>query len=211
MNKNLISWAITALCVVLAVVLIFAVTKLDEDKSVGGIITGFFTPEEEKPSDNKNEAVTEDEEDWADPVFGEDDGFEGSDIPAQNQSSAENNSSASSSSETSSNSNNAPSINNSSKPSGGSSSSGSSSDSSSEGSSSGSSESPAKPGTLSYEEYMAMSGENQKAYMNSFDDIDDFFDWFDAAKAKYEEENPSIEIDGDGVIDFEEIFGENNP
>ena len=187
MNKNLIKWAITVLCVILAVILVFVVTNIDKDKSGGNIITGFFTPDEEKTSDNKSENIPESEEDWADPVIGEDDGFEGSDVPAQSHSSAESNSSVSTSSSegSSSNSNNAPSINSSSKPSGGSSSSGSSS---------GSSEAPK---ALGFEEYIAMSGEEQKKYMESFSSVEAFFAWYNDAKAKYDEENAGIEIDGE--------------
>ncbi|MBR2223812.1 MAG: hypothetical protein IJ973_05750, partial [Christensenellaceae bacterium] len=55
--------------------------------------------------------------------------------------------------------------------------------------------------TTSYEAYHAMSGEEQRAFMESFDDIEDFFAWYNNAKAEYEAKNPDIEIT-DGNIDL---------
>lgn len=62
-------------------------------------------------------------------------------------------------------------------------------------------------GKMKYEEFHAMAPSKQQAYMESFDDIDEFFEWYNAAKAKYEKENPSIEVDG-GAIDLDKIANE---
>lgn len=61
---------------------------------------------------------------------------------------------------------------------------------------------PAKE-TTEYEKYLAMSGQQQKAFMESFDSIEAFFEWLNEAKAEYEAANPAIEID-DVVIDLGE-------
>ena len=53
-----------------------------------------------------------------------------------------------------------------------------------------------------YEKYMAMSGADQKVYMESFDSIEAFFNWLQNAKAEHEAANPSIEIGADGKIDI---------
>lgn len=63
-----------------------------------------------------------------------------------------------------------------------------------------------EPGTLSYEGYNAMSGAQQRAYMESFENIDDFFDWYFEAKEAYEAEHPDIDV-GDAVIDLDELMG----
>jgi hypothetical protein len=51
-----------------------------------------------------------------------------------------------------------------------------------------------------------MSPAEQQAYVESFDSIDQFFDWYNTAKAEYEAANPPIDV-GDGVIDMEDIIG----
>lgn len=51
-----------------------------------------------------------------------------------------------------------------------------------------------------YEKLMEMSGEEQQAFMESFESLDAFFAWLEAAKAEYEAKNPGIEIGGDGII-----------
>ena len=50
--------------------------------------------------------------------------------------------------------------------------------------------------SMTYEEFEALTPAEQRAFQESFSDIELFFDWYDAAKAKYEEENPPIEIGG---------------
>lgn len=137
------------------------------------------------------------------------DDFEGSDLPSGNGSgenkpaSSESSSSGSSSGNTSSRPSSG---NTSSRPSSGSSSSKPSSGSSSSAPSIGDSE---EDGKVTYEEFMAMDGTEQEKYMNSFGDIDAFFNWYNDAKEIYEKENPSIEI-GNGPIDMEEIINGKN-
>ena len=59
---------------------------------------------------------------------------------------------------------------------------------------------PAGPDTsLTYEEFIAMSGAEQRKYQESFGDISKFFDWYNAAKEAYEKENPPIIIGGGSV------------
>lgn len=52
-------------------------------------------------------------------------------------------------------------------------------------------------GRLTYEQYNALSAEEQEEYFNSFDTIDDFFAWYNQAKQEYEDSQEYIEI-GDG-------------
>jgi hypothetical protein len=59
-----------------------------------------------------------------------------------------------------------------------------------------------------YEWYHSLSGEQQMAYMETFDSLAAFFDWYNAAKEEHEKLKPGIEI-GSGDIDFGDIFGGN--
>ncbi len=59
-----------------------------------------------------------------------------------------------------------------------------------------------------FEWYNALSGEEQMAYMESFDSLAAFFDWYNAAKDEYEQLHPSIEI-GNGEIDLGDLLGGN--
>ena len=59
---------------------------------------------------------------------------------------------------------------------------------------------------VSYEEYNAMTPEEQEAYFEQFESVADFVAWYQAAKAEYEEQNPDIDV-GDGSIDIGEIIG----
>ena len=52
-----------------------------------------------------------------------------------------------------------------------------------------------------FEKYHSMSGQEQQAFINSFESIEDFFTWYNAAKAEYEAQNPGINV-GDGDIDL---------
>jgi hypothetical protein len=55
---------------------------------------------------------------------------------------------------------------------------------------------PANPDTsLTYEQYMAMTPEQQFAHYNTYSSPQAFFEWFNAAKLEYENSIP--EIDGD--------------
>ena len=64
-------------------------------------------------------------------------------------------------------------------------------------------------GEMTYEKYNAMSGDDQMAFFNTFDSVEAFMDWYNAAKEKYEAEHPAIEIEG-GEIDLDAIFGTGN-
>lgn len=66
---------------------------------------------------------------------------------------------------------------------------------------------PTEPGTkvpeskdLDYLKYHNMSGAEQAAFINSFDSMDDFIKWYNAAKKEYEDS--LIEIDDDTVLDL---------
>ena len=60
-----------------------------------------------------------------------------------------------------------------------------------------------------YEDFQKMTPAEQQAYMSSFDSIEAFFAWYEAAKAEHEAANPPIDV-GDGNIDLDEIIGGNN-
>lgn len=57
-----------------------------------------------------------------------------------------------------------------------------------------------------YEAYHAMSGAEQKAYLESFESIEAFFEWYNAAAAEYEAAHPDIEIEN-GSVDLSQITG----
>ena len=50
---------------------------------------------------------------------------------------------------------------------------------------------------MTYEKYIAMSPEEQQAYYKSFPSATEFFNWYNAAKEKYEAEQNYIEVDGE--------------
>lgn len=52
---------------------------------------------------------------------------------------------------------------------------------------------------IEYERYMAMSGAEQIAYMESFGSVEAFFEWLNKAKDEYEAANPIIPIEGDEI------------
>jgi hypothetical protein len=56
------------------------------------------------------------------------------------------------------------------------------------------------PALPDFEEYCAMSAEDQMEFFESFASPADFFTWYNAAKEKYLEENPGIEIGPGGAI-----------
>ena len=58
-------------------------------------------------------------------------------------------------------------------------------------------------GWLSYEEYNALSAEEQESYYNSFASVEEFFDWYNVAKQEYEDAQDREIIDGDGGLDIE--------
>lgn len=67
---------------------------------------------------------------------------------------------------------------------------------------------PAGSDEVDYEAFQAMSPAQQQAHMESFADLDQFFDWYNAQKEQYEKEHPSIEVDG-GSIDLDKIVNGN--
>lgn len=56
--------------------------------------------------------------------------------------------------------------------------------------------------SLTYEGYMAMTGEQQQAVIDWFASPDVFVRWFNAVEAQYKAEHPDIEIGADGVVDL---------
>ena len=60
---------------------------------------------------------------------------------------------------------------------------------------------PQSPAALTYEQYNALSGEEQLAYMESFASMADYFAWYNAAKKAYEDSQNRIEV-SDGHIDL---------
>lgn len=75
----------------------------------------------------------------------------------------------------------------------------------SSGNGNGSTELPA-PGTLSYEDFIKLTPEQQQAYQESYGldeaGLQAFFKWYSEAKAAYEKEHPPEEIPSDGKIDL---------
>ena len=59
-----------------------------------------------------------------------------------------------------------------------------------------------------YSDYMNMSAAEQQAFIESFESLDAFMDWFNQAKAEHNANDNSIEV-GSGTIDLEEITGGN--
>ena len=78
-------------------------------------------------------------------------------------------------------------------------------------------EEPSQPSTapteedkpMDYQTFHAMSGAEQQAFQQSFESLDEFFEWYNDAKEAYEKANPPIEVGGDGVIDMEDLVGGN--
>ena len=57
---------------------------------------------------------------------------------------------------------------------------------------------------LTYEEYNAMTAEEQEEYFHSFKTVEDFFAWYNKAKQEYEANQNYTEIGGDGNINIGE-------
>lgn len=53
-----------------------------------------------------------------------------------------------------------------------------------------------------YQKYNSMTDEEQEDFFNSFENLNDFFAWYNKAKKEYEDR--SIVIDSDSIIDFGE-------
>ena len=64
------------------------------------------------------------------------------------------------------------------------------------------------PEPMTYEEYLAMSPEEQEAYYDSFPSYVEFFAWLNAAKEEYEQANKNPTLGEDGSLDVGDIFGD---
>lgn len=64
-------------------------------------------------------------------------------------------------------------------------------------------------GSTEYERYLAMSGDEQQAFFESFGDPAAFFAWLNNARAEYEALYPGIDV-GDGVIDLNDYIVSGN-
>lgn len=64
-------------------------------------------------------------------------------------------------------------------------------------------------GMLTYESYEAMTEAQQIEFMESFEDMEAFFEWYNTAKAEYEAQNPAIEVGEGGIVDLDKI-GQND-
>lgn len=62
----------------------------------------------------------------------------------------------------------------------------------------------AKPGSLTIEQYEALSTSQQQAYFQSFATVDAFYDWLEAAEAA---RKPDGSITGDGNLDLGDYVG----
>ena len=59
------------------------------------------------------------------------------------------------------------------------------------------------PSTVTYEDYEYNMNESEKTdFIYRFDDFQGFFDWYNAAKAKYDEEHKDPVLGEDGNIDL---------
>ena len=58
---------------------------------------------------------------------------------------------------------------------------------------------------VSYPDYVAMTAEQQLAFIYGFSTIEGFLEWYDVEKTKYDEQNPGQDI-GDGEIDLGELL-----
>ncbi len=52
-----------------------------------------------------------------------------------------------------------------------------------------------------YESYINMTGAQQQEFIGSFESIEDFFEWYNSAKAAYDALHPVIDV-GDGNVDL---------
>ena len=62
---------------------------------------------------------------------------------------------------------------------------------------------------LTYQEYLAMTKQEQDDFYHKFDPEEDFFKWYKAAKKTYEDNSNNIIIGGDGSIDLGDILNGN--
>ena len=62
---------------------------------------------------------------------------------------------------------------------------------------------------VTYEEYLAMTGVEQEAFYYSFDNSDDYFKWYNAAKKEYDSNENNIVIGGDNSVNLGDILNGN--
>ena len=62
-----------------------------------------------------------------------------------------------------------------------------------------------EPGSITYEEYLALEVEVQQAYYDKFETPDDFFAWFNAAKAEQEAATEPTEVIGSESDSSEDV------
>lgn len=67
-----------------------------------------------------------------------------------------------------------------------------------------------KPEDYTWEEYQAMSAEEQYKFFESFSDPKGFFAWQEKAKADYEKRHPTIEVGKDGTVDIGDLINGSN-
>lgn len=53
---------------------------------------------------------------------------------------------------------------------------------------------------LTYAEFLEMTPEEQQTYMESYDNIEDFLEWYRLAEEKYKNEQKENDVGGDGDI-----------
>ena len=79
----------------------------------------------------------------------------------------------------------------------------------------GGTETPGDDGKMTYEKYIGLNGLEQQAFMETFDSIPTFIEWYNTAKAEYEANRKIIESDSvewaiDGDIDLGDIINGQN-
>ena len=61
-------------------------------------------------------------------------------------------------------------------------------------------------GQMEYEKFRDMKAAEQQAFLESFESLDAFFEWYNRVKEEYAAAHPSIEIGEDGVVDMGELM-----
>ena len=55
---------------------------------------------------------------------------------------------------------------------------------------------------LTYEEFWNMSGSEQAEYKESFENVEDFYAWYQSAKEQYEKDHPMTDIENGEEIEL---------
>lgn len=61
-------------------------------------------------------------------------------------------------------------------------------------------------GQMEYEKFRDMKAAEQQAFLESFESLDAFFEWYNRVKEEYAAAHPSIEIGEDGVVDMGDLM-----